>query len=281
MPIPLRCNLVLILYLIKMKKIVFLCMFMSIVSFAQNSINNYKYVIVPEKFDFLKQPDKYQTSSLTKFLLKKEGFVVFLDSDNLPLELKQNRCLSLIATIKDASKTFKTNSFLELKDCNNKILFTSRIGSSRLKDYKKAYHEAIRGAFKSLTAIKYRFQPIQNRNNKIVRQDNRVAQPVVRRDEVSRRNTTNNTNRNEIDGNNNNKRIPVLQAKLIKDGYQLINVKGTVVFDVLYTKLDKVFVIKNKNGVFYKGNNNNWIAEFYDQQGNKVSRNFLLDVSLR
>jgi hypothetical protein len=41
---------------------------------------NYKYIIVPERFSFLKQNDQFQTSSLTKFLLKKNGFTVVLDS---------------------------------------------------------------------------------------------------------------------------------------------------------------------------------------------------------
>ena len=34
-------------------------------------LNDYKYVIIPEKFDFVNESDKYQTSSLTKFLLKR------------------------------------------------------------------------------------------------------------------------------------------------------------------------------------------------------------------
>ena len=53
--------------------------------------------------DFLKKSNQYQTSSLTKFLLQKKGFRVFLSTDSLPVDLLQNRCLALTAIVSDAS----------------------------------------------------------------------------------------------------------------------------------------------------------------------------------
>ena len=41
---------------------------------GQRSLNEYKYVTVPNKFDFLKSDDQYQLNSLTKFLLEKKVF---------------------------------------------------------------------------------------------------------------------------------------------------------------------------------------------------------------
>ncbi len=38
-----------------MKKILFIALFITTASFAQKTINNYKYVIVPNKFDFVKR----------------------------------------------------------------------------------------------------------------------------------------------------------------------------------------------------------------------------------
>jgi len=38
-------------------------------------MSDFKYIIVPNKFDFLKKSNQYQTSSLTKFLLQKKGHV--------------------------------------------------------------------------------------------------------------------------------------------------------------------------------------------------------------
>jgi hypothetical protein len=73
---------VLTYYLIKMKNIIlvlFLIMSNIFVFGQEKKVNNYKFIIVPDKFDFLNQRDKYKTSSLTKFLLKKNGFTVVLN----------------------------------------------------------------------------------------------------------------------------------------------------------------------------------------------------------
>ena len=77
---------VLTYYLIKMKNIIlvlFLIMSNIFVFGQEKKVNNYKFIVVPDKFDFLNQRDKYKTSSLTKFLLKKNGFTVVLNSEQI------------------------------------------------------------------------------------------------------------------------------------------------------------------------------------------------------
>ena len=47
-----------------------LLFFMTISLTSQTKkMSDFKYIIVPNKFDFLKKSNQYQTSSLTKFLL--------------------------------------------------------------------------------------------------------------------------------------------------------------------------------------------------------------------
>ena len=55
----------------------------SIFSQSNNSISS-KFIIVKSTFDFLKQVDRYITSSFAKFLFEKEGFKVYLDNEELP-----------------------------------------------------------------------------------------------------------------------------------------------------------------------------------------------------
>mgnify|MGYP001303621117 CR=1 FL=1 len=43
---------------------------------AQTNLDQYKYVSVPNRFDFMKSSDQYQISSLAKFLLTKNKFTV-------------------------------------------------------------------------------------------------------------------------------------------------------------------------------------------------------------
>ena len=43
--------------------------------YSQSNLNDYKYIIVPNKFDFLKEKDQYQLNSLAAFLFNKYGFL--------------------------------------------------------------------------------------------------------------------------------------------------------------------------------------------------------------
>ena len=48
---------------------------------------------------------------------------------------------------------------IQLKNCDGEVVYTSEEGLSREKNYKKAYHEALRMAFKFLEAKNYRYEP--------------------------------------------------------------------------------------------------------------------------
>jgi hypothetical protein len=57
----------------------------------------------------------------------------------------------------DNSGLFKTSLQISLKDCKNKQIFLSEEGSSREKEYKKAYQEALRDAFSSFETVSYSY----------------------------------------------------------------------------------------------------------------------------
>ena len=75
---------------------------------AQSSLNDYKYVIVPKKYDFLKLYDQYQLNSLTKFLFNKNGFTSLIENENYPEDLVNNRCLSLKVDVEKLNSLLKT-----------------------------------------------------------------------------------------------------------------------------------------------------------------------------
>jgi len=143
-----------------MKKIIvstlILIMYVS-VSFAQSKLNNYKYVIVPKKYNFLKEnvEDKYQLNSLTKFLFTKKGFTTLFENQNYPADLMGDRCLALLASVNNEPGIFITKLTVELRDCYNNIVFTSVEGKSKEKEYKRAYQEALRNAFTSIEEYNY------------------------------------------------------------------------------------------------------------------------------
>ena len=67
-------------------------------------LNNYQYVLVPEKYEFLRYADKYQLNSLTTFLFNREGFIAAKNSiTSLPAAVATDRCKALYADVKDLS----------------------------------------------------------------------------------------------------------------------------------------------------------------------------------
>ena len=217
----------------------------------EKKVNNYKFIVVPDQFDFLKQKDEYKTSSLTKFLFKKNGFTVVLNSEQYPKDLRDNPCSGLKALVLDKSSMFKIKVILELRDCNGKLLYTSEEGVSRLKEFKKGFQEAIRNAHASMNDVFYKPFLLEtiSKDKKEIKLE--VELPVINNIEAAQVSPINNL------------AIPTtLYAQPKENGFQLINSTPTVVFVILKTKAKDVFILKDKNGVLYK-KEGIWIAEFY------------------
>ncbi len=273
-----------------MKNIFFLLLFIgtSIVTYSQNTINNYKYVLIPKKFDFVKEENKYQLNELTKFLFEREGFVVVY-GDEIPEEYAKNNCLGLKADVKSKAKFLSVKMIIELKDCKNNLIFTSDIGKSKEKDFKKGYQEGIRNAFKSIEALNYKYEP--GVNNKTI---NIVETSTVIKEEIKKEASQ------EIKPLAKNKITPeeekkiaevketitkkvvqpvkeveteasenLLYAQPIKNGYQLVDSAPKIVYILQATSLQDVFLLKNRKGIFLK-KGNYWVLEFYDENGQLV-----------
>ncbi len=135
--------------------------------FAQNDINSYKYILVPKQFEFQRSADQYQLNSLTKFLFERAGFTVLFIDENFPADLASNSCLGLKAKINNESGMFSTKMNIELLNCYNQTIFSTKEGRSKEKDYKTAYHEALRMAFEDIENLKYAYDGSAAANVKI------------------------------------------------------------------------------------------------------------------
>lgn len=146
-----------------MKKIiVFVLFFLTHLVVAQQAtVNNYKYVVVPSSFKFTKEKDQYRLNTLTKLLLKKYDFNVFLDTDDIPDEVRNLSCNKLYADVENTSNFIYTRLTIVLKDCKNKVLFTSATGQSKEKEFGKAYNAALREAAASLGKLQYHYVPLE------------------------------------------------------------------------------------------------------------------------
>lgn len=136
------------------------------------SINDYKAVIVPVKYDWLKQENQYRLNTLTKFNLEKAGFQAFYNKESIPSSFN-DRCNLLYATVLNKSSFLVTKLVVQLKDCNEKVIFESEVGKSKEKDYKVAYTESLNEAFESILALGYQYS-----GTSVVAQETVVAKPA-------------------------------------------------------------------------------------------------------
>lgn len=139
-----------------MKKITTLfVLLVSLASFAQN-INDYKYVLVPSKYSFNKETNAYGLNTLTKSMLEKYGFVVYMDTDQMPDDVLKFNCNKLYADVTENNTITNIKLTIILRDCKNNVVFRSE-GKSREKDWKTGYAEAFRNAAKAFDALGYKY----------------------------------------------------------------------------------------------------------------------------
>lgn len=223
------------------KHIVLLLMFVYTFSFAQ-SVNDYKYALVPSKFNFLNEKDEYKLNTLTKLLLEKYGFVVYLDSDVMPDELINSNCNKVYVEVVSSDSFFTTKLKIILKDCKNNILASSEEGTSRDKEYRVAYNEALRNAFKSFDTLNYKYKPsgeigIISSQKEIANTD--LLLPI-------------------------NTSSEVFFAQPILNGFQLVDNSPKVVMKIFSTSNNNCYIALKGNiqGVLLS-KDNQWFFEYY------------------
>lgn len=131
-----------------MKNIVLIvCMFVANICASQEGVGIYDFIEVPDRFEFISKDNPHQMSDMMVFYLEKKGLKTYrkIDSPNVP------KCDALYGDIMRVSNLLTTKLIFVLKDCNDRIVFQSREGRSKVKDYAKAYPDALRMAFKTFS----------------------------------------------------------------------------------------------------------------------------------
>ena len=234
---------------------------------AQEQLNNYKYIVVPQQFEFQKEPGQYRVNGLTKFLLEKQNFTVLMDTDNLPDDAAKNNCLVLKTNVIDDSSLFKTKLTFQFKDCQGNVVYTSTEGSSREKKYLVAYNEAVREALSSLANFKHTYQ-VKEDDNQVEEvivtplpkvkevQDVVVADEKEVEEEIEAEVEVVTSTSKETSANS---KTDVLKAEPFDViNYRLKNETGETVYTILYSGKEDLYIVKGKDAVIYKINNN-WV----------------------
>ena len=272
-----------------LKKIIFTTSFIFLGLFvtAQKNINSYKYIVVPKSFDFLKGDDQYQLNSLTKFLFNKHGYEAYFIDDKLPEDLQNDRCLALTShVVKGKGGLFKTKIEIVLKDCFGATVMTSDIGESRLKQYDKAYNEAIRDAFQTFQNFDYKYVSAEKitaeteKSKAIALPKNEVITPnkndtVVAKDNVVISEETLDKEETTIDEKivTPSSGRQLYYAQETENGFQLVNSEPKIVMILLTTAAENVFLVKGKSAIVFKEDGFWYYSENDGQLGEKQIMN--------
>lgn len=217
--------------------------------YSQKTINNYRYVLVPERFGIFKTDNQYGMNTMTKLLLEDKGFTVYMDNKELPANLAANKCNALKAELEDKKGFFVTTVILVLKDCQGNIVFKSKEGKSREKEWPTAYDEALRDAYSSLKSAPYKYDSTAE------------AQPVAVAPPAQAAPTTTAPAPTTPAA-----AVPdatgILYAQATANGYQLIDTSPKKVLTLLKTSIQDHFIAEGVNGVVFK-KEGEWNFEYY------------------
>ncbi len=252
-----------------------------------SQMNDYKYIIIPKKFDAYKTPNKYQTSTTIKYLFKQRGFNAVYD-DALPDDLSNNRCLGLLVNLEDTSTLFNTKTALVLRDCQSIEIFRTTEGRSKIKEFRAAYTDALKKSFSSFDGMEYKYTPKEKEEKKEV-----VEEPITvsfkndvksldekpkEKMEVQVATPENQSFKSMEPVSSNIKRADevaepissdILYAQPIENGYQLVDSTPKVRLKLINTSVENVFLVdyEGKNGVVLK-KGEKWYLE-YSENGSK------------
>ena len=226
---------------------VLLLLFSANLLVAQMSVNQYQYVIVPAQYGFQREVDEYRLNNLTKLLLEKYGFKVFLDTDQLPEEITNSNCDKLYANVVSTGNFTRTKLQVILKDCKKNMVFSSAIGTSKEKEYKVAYIQALRAAFQSFDTLQYVYAPIQ-KNSEIQKTDASANSTLILSETFD-------------------EKAEMLYAQPIPNGYQLVDATPKVVMTIYKTSNSGAFLAAKgtTQGVLLM-KDKQWFFEYYENE---------------
>jgi hypothetical protein len=161
-----------------MKKYIFGFLLIGFLNTNAQSISDYKYIVIPEKFSGFDE-NQYQLGRLLNLLLTKKNYEI-LSSEKFdwPAEVQKNPCLAIHADVQKIKSFLNNKLSLKFTDCNGKEIFNSE-GMSRIKEYDKGYQDALRKAASSILMQNAKEQPEEQNEEKIVENSGEINPQIT------------------------------------------------------------------------------------------------------
>ncbi len=240
-----------------MKKYITIFMLLLAFSGIAQTLNNYKYVVVPLRFTVQDSENQYRLNTILKKYLVDAGFDAVYENQQTD-EIANNRCNNLYADVVKVKSVFSVKTMIVFKDCKNAVVYTSPEGTSKEKNYEKGYLEALVNAAAALPKLKYKYDGTTAANNPQVRATQSAsvrplpATPPPPAPAMSNSNPDSGT---------------VYIVETVATGYLIINSQNsTIALRAMTTSNPKVFIASNATaqGVLIR-EGEQWFFEYYKE----------------
>lgn len=236
------------------KKVLFLLVIFSLSnSVISQNLNAYKYALVPARFSYWEENDKFRLNTLTKLFMQKYGFETYMEGETAPYDFLNTNCNKVYVDLVKDNGMFFSRLTVVLKDCNGKVLFTSKEGASKEKEYSVAYNEALRKAFASFEGLNHKY------DEKLAVQLQPVSQPVAVTAEPKKV-----VQQSKETDSSTNLATTQLYAQATQNGFQVVDSEPKVVMKLYKTSVKDIYIAIKGNvpGVFVL-KNGLWFFEYY------------------
>jgi hypothetical protein len=174
----------------------------------------------------------------------------------MPQTLAANKCAALVLEVTQRKAMFTTNLTVTLKDCTGNILFKSKEGKSREKEFFAAYDEALRDAFSSLNSVPYKYD---SSLAQVTQPQPQTQQTVQAQPQQPSQAQTQPTQTQPSEG--------TLYAQPIPNGYQLVDMTPKKVLKLLKTSTPDCYIAESDGpgGIVFK-KDGEWYHEYYKDE---------------
>ncbi|HLN96147.1 MAG TPA: hypothetical protein VK183_10985 [Flavobacterium sp.] len=249
-----------------MKKLAFfILLFVTGTLFAQ-SVNEYRYVVIPNRFDLQSEPNQYRLNTLSKKYLTEAGFEAVHES-LMTDDQVNHRCDNLFIDIVKVKSLLTIKVKVLFKDCRNAVVFESKEGSSKDKSYEKGYQEALAKAFESVKELQYTYtgkkQEAVTESQPIAVQ--KTVTPVVSTTTTAPSDATSKT---------------IYTVEPLASGYLIIdNNTSKIALKILKTSDPKIYTAsRNGDSGVFLNKNGKWFFEYY-RNGTLYSEEFSVNYA--
>ena len=119
----------------------------SSLSFSQSTLNDYEMAIIPSKFKFQNEDNKYRINSTIKAFLKQKGFEAYVSTDVIPEGFLDYNCNKVFVNVLEENTLFSTKIKIEFKDCKDVVDKLIKSGKKFEELDNKEFYQIVQGKF--------------------------------------------------------------------------------------------------------------------------------------